>query len=558
VDNSLVTKEPLRIGLFLDSFVVENWVRRVVEEIQASSFAKVVLVVMNNCEAPSTKILDRLSRSHDQILYGLYTKFDNRFARVNPNAFELVDIGDLCPNVPVLKVKPLMKKFSDRFADQDVDQILEHKLDVVLRFGFRILRGRSLDTAKHGVWSYHHDDSLRYKGGPPGFWEVMQDDPVTGSMLQILTEDLDNGQVLYRSWAPTLNRFSVKKNNNNYYWKTAAFIGRRLRELHRDGRVTLVDEAQESAPRPYNAPLYKVPRNREMCRLLWNLGRRAVKRTVEKLLYTETWSLAFHFKNNKEKNEALHRFTKLIPPPGHFWADPFPVKVEDRFFVFFEDFVYSDNKAVIAMIELRKDGSFDQPATVLECDYHLSYPFLFEWNNSLYMIPETGGNNTVELYRCTWFPLEWEKEKVLLTANNPSDATLIELDGKWWMFVNIQEPGVTVNWEELHIYFADSPLGPWTPHAQNPVRSDVRNSRPAGKLFFHDGQLIRPAQDCSKRYGYATALNRVRKLNCQEFQEDEVAKIIPEWDRSVIGTHTLNRAEELTVIDCLVRRRRLF
>jgi hypothetical protein len=538
--------------------MVEAWVRRIVEEIQSSSFAKIVLMVMNDCEAESTRLTDRWARSRHQILYGMYTKFDNRFARVTPDAFALVDISDLCAGVPVIKVKPIMKKFSDRLEDKDVDQILDHKLDVALRFGFRILRGRVLETAKHGVWSYHHDDSLRYKGGPPGFWEVMQDDPVTGSMLQVLTEDLDNGQVLYRSWAPTLNRFSVKKNNNNYYWKTAAFIGRKLNELYRDGRVKLADECQDPGPRPYNAQLYKAPQNRVMLRLLWNLGKRAWQRSVEKLKYTETWSLAFNFKANQDNDEVLHRFTKLLPPPGHFWADPFPVKAGDRFFVFFEDFVYSDDKAVIAMIELRKDGSFEKPVTVLERAYHLSYPFLFEWNDSLYMIPESGANNTVELYRCKSLPLEWESEKVLLTANNPSDATLIEFAGKWWMFVNIQEPNVAVNWEELHLYYADSPLGPWTPHPNNPVRSDVRNSRPAGRMFMQDGQLIRPAQDSSRRYGYATALNRIRKLSPCDFAEDEVARIVPEWDRSVIGTHTLNRADELTVIDCLVRRRRFF
>jgi len=557
VDNSELTNEPLRVGLLIDSFVQERWVRRVVEEIQSSTFAKVVLVVMNSCEAPSTRFFDRLSR-RGQILYGLYTRLDERFSKVSPNAFEGVDISDLCPDVPVLNVMPIMKKFSDRLEDADVDQILDYKLDVALRFGFRILRGRVLAIARQGVWSYHHDDSFRYRGGPPGFWEVMRDDPVTGSILQILTEDLDNGKVIYRSWAPTLNRFSVKKNNNNYYWKTAAFIGRKLKELNRTGSIRRYDECEAAPPRPYNAPLFKIPQNGEMFGLMWKLGKRVLRRTAEKLAYSETWSLAYHFKGSNDTNETLHRFTKLIPPPGHFWADPFAVKFEDRFFVFFEDFIYSDNKAVISLMELRKDGSFEEPVTVLECDYHLSYPFVFEWNDSLYMIPETGSNNTVELYRCNSFPLEWEKQAVLLTANNPSDATLIEFDGKWWMFVNIEEPGVTVNWEELHLYFAESPLGPWTAHPQNPVRSDVRNSRPAGHLFIQDGQLIRPAQDCSKRYGYATALNRIRKLTPHEFLEDEVAKIVPEWDSSVVGTHTLNRAEELTIIDCLVRRRRLF
>ena len=174
------------------------------------------------------------------------------------------------------------------------------------------------------------------------------------------------------------------------------------------------------------------------------------------------------------------------------------------------------------------------------------------------MIPETGCNNRVELYRCVSFPLKWEKQAVLLEANNPTDATLFEIDGTWWMFVNIEERGVTVNWEELHLFYAASPLGPWRSHRRNPVKSDVRNSRPAGHLFFQHGQLFRPAQDCSKRYGYATSINRVITLNDEEYREEEVAKIVPNWDRKVIGTHTINSAGDLTVIDCLLKRRRLF
>ena len=210
-----------------------RWVRRIMEDVTRSSFCRLVLIVMNNSgELIEPKFTQRLWQRRNQLLYGIYTKLDNRFSRVSPDALELVDVSDLCDGIDVLNVSPIMKKFSDALQDEDVQRINEHKLDVALRFGFRILRGKVLETAAHGVWSYHHDDSLLYRGGPPGFWEVMKDDAVTGSVLQILTEELDNGRVIYRSWAPTTNRFSVRKNNNNYYWKSSAFVTRKLKELH--------------------------------------------------------------------------------------------------------------------------------------------------------------------------------------------------------------------------------------------------------------------------------------------------------------------------------------
>lgn len=124
------------------------------------------------------------------------------------------------------------------------------------------------------------------------------------------------------------------------------------------------------------------------------------------------------------------------------------------------------------------------------------------------------------------------------------------------MFVNIQEEGVSVNWDELHLYYADNPRGPWKPHARNPVVSDVRSARPAGRLFWSNNQLYRPAQDSSVRYGYATTINHIKKLSPTEYSEIEVAKILPNWDKDIIGVHTWNTFNEISTIDCLVKRRR--
>ena len=106
------------------------------------------------------------------------------------------------------------KQWSDYFDESDVDKIRDFKIDVLIRSGFGILRGSILDTAKYGIWSYHHGDSELNRGGPAAFWESMQSAPVTGSMLQILSEDLDNGEVLCRSYSCT-ETLSVQDNKNN-------------------------------------------------------------------------------------------------------------------------------------------------------------------------------------------------------------------------------------------------------------------------------------------------------------------------------------------------------
>ncbi len=551
------TNAPTRVGLLLDSYDQPQWIRRVISDVQSSAVAEVVLVVKNG-HVPQERagFVRRLWKERKLLLYKLYSKLDQRLFTLEPDAFEPVDVADLLVSVAEVLVSPTRERFSDSFSPEDVEAIRAHDLDVALRFGFRILKGDALHIARHGVWSYHHDDPLVIRGGPPGFWEVMTDDPVTGSMLQVLTEDLDNGRVLYRSWSPTVSRFSVRKNNNNNFWKSSAFVKRMLEGLAAEDGDGLPET--ESPYRPYSRRVYRAPTNAEMAPLLWGLTKRAATRSIVKTLFFEQWALAYRFKSSpSDLNDSMSRFERLVPPKDRFWADPFPVVHSGRHYIFFEEFLYGPGRAHISVLEVSRTGVVAGPSKALERDYHLSYPFVFEWQDSVFMIPETGANHAVELYRCASFPDRWEPEKILLEANSPHDATLFEHGDTWWMFVNIEVEGVSTNWDELHLFHATSPLGPWQPHRRNPVKSDVRGSRPAGRLFQRDGALYRPSQDCSRRYGYATSINRVLRLTPDEYEEEEISKNLPEWGDGVIGTHTLNVLDDLTVVDFLARRRKI-
>jgi len=71
---------------------------------------------------------------------------------------------------------------------------------------------------------------------------------------------------------------------------------------------------------------------------------------------------------------------------------------------------------------------------VLEERSHLSYPFVFERDGQIWMIPESSANATVSLYRAERFPDRWVKETDLLTGITASDATIVEHAGRLWMF----------------------------------------------------------------------------------------------------------------------------
>lgn len=543
-------KPRLRVGLLIDSFTQPRWVFNIIEEIRSSSFAEICLIVKNETVTLPQRRFQSYWRNRNYLLYSLYNRVDQRIPLVEEDAFEDTDAGQLLSSVPVIAVEPEAKQYSDWFRADDIKTISTYDLDVAISFGFRILRGDALKIAKYGVWSYHHGDNLVNRGGPAGFWEVMESSNITGAVLQVLSEDLDNGQVISRGWARTSNKFSVRGNRNNLYWKASTFLLRKLKQLYDLGSLKT---EEGDLYRPYYNRLYKMPTNSEILPLLWNLSIKYVAAKFANLMYFDQWSLAYRFKRTQDDpNNTFYRFKYLIPPKDKFWADPFPVKFDGKYFVFFEEYLYKDDRAHISVIELNQTGHTD-PIVALKRDYHLSYPFVFTWNDRYYMIPETASNQTIELYSCESFPEDWKLEAVLFEGIKAKDATLLEVDGLWWMFVAIAD---TVFSDELHAYYSQSPLGPWLPHKKNPLKSDVRNSRPAGRFFNWKGVLYRPAQDSSKHYGYAMRLNEVTALTPDEFTEKEVARIEPNWRADLRGTHTLNLCEDLTVIDCLMRRRR--
>jgi hypothetical protein len=237
----------------------------------------------------------------------------------------------------------------------------------------------------------------------------------------------------------------------------------------------------------------------------------------------------------------------LTPPADRFWSDPFLLQRDGVLHVFVEECLYESGKGRIAMLSRSASGEWSGSRTVLERPYHLSYPFVFEHEGELLMLPETTAAGNVELYRCVRFPDHWELDTILVDDLAGADATLWFQDGRWWMFVDVKD--------ELHILYSDSPRGPWQGHRGNPVKSDSRSSRPAGRIFRDGEDVIRPAQDCSVQYGREVVFNKITRLTPDEFEEVEIGRLRTPWNGST-GCHTFNQLDGVTVVDRLIQRRR--
>ena len=548
--------EKLKVGLLIDSTDVPYWAYLMIEKINQSNYADIDLVIINGSQITKNNIITKIKNNRDYFLYKVYIRFENRIYKQNPDAFEIYDLKKILTDVKELTVIPKQTKYSDWIKDEDIKKIVENDLDVIIRLGFRILRGGILKAAKCGIWSFHHGDNDVNKGGPAGFWEVFQNHPVTGSLLQILNEELDEGKILARSYSTT-DPLLVKRNCNNYYMKTLSFLPRKLKELHELGKDRFLEkvENQNKNLKFYSNRLYVKPTNGEFFRLGCSNFGRFIRRNLENAFSFEQWGLLFDIKNDMSK--SMWRYKKILPPKDRYWADPHIVTRDENYFIFIEEYIYQKSKGHIALIIMDKEGNYEYSGKILENKYHLSYPFVFEFENNFYMIPETESNKDIELYKCIDFPKKWEYYGRLMNNTNAVDSTIFYHNNKWWMFSGIKENDGASNSDELFLFYSDNPLSDkWEYHANNPIISDVRQARPAGKIFSFKNEIYRPSQNCSNYYGYGISINQIKKINENEYEETPITSILPKWDKNITRVHTFAYDYGLSMIDAKIKRMR--
>ncbi|MGH9632918.1 MAG: glucosamine inositolphosphorylceramide transferase family protein [Bryobacteraceae bacterium] len=269
-----------------------------------------------------------------------------------------------------------------------------------------------------------------------------------------------------------------------------------------------------------------------------------------RLLYKQRWFLGIR----KRNGEALSTYTDhsnyrlLAAPRDRFYADPFLITYNGANYLFFEDYQYLRGRGIISCMELDDSGRPLWTAEVLRRPYHLSYPFVFQWAQELWMIPETSANGTVELYRCVRFPDQWIFERTLLNSVCCSDSTLLEYNGQWWLFTSIDGPR-RYTYDNLSLFYSASPAGDWAAHPLNPIVTDASRARPAGRIFEDGSGLIRPGQDCSNGYGSAICFHRIERLDEHTYREHVLNRISPDWCNGCAGTHTYNCNDDFEVLD---------
>lgn len=241
-----------------------------------------------------------------------------------------------------------------------------------------------------------------------------------------------------------------------------------------------------------------------------------------------------------------------MPGPWRYIADPFGIRQGNSLFIFVEAYDYLTKKGTIHRYAFDASLRLLDVAPCLEERTHLSYPFVFKFDGEFFMLPEQSRSGQLTLYRAKNFPDSWEPECVLMDNIPAVDPSLIEHDGRWWMFFSIAGERHRDR-RELHLASAAQLTGPWHIHPQSPIIENFTHGRPGGTPWKRsDGRIILPLQDCSKSYGGGLSFAKISRLDVDEVKIEPLdnyieAKVFSEEWKD--GTHTLSRCGDVTLFD---------
>ncbi len=531
----------LQLGLIVDALTVPAWAFAMLERIVTEDYAEIKVILVDKTPVHTNE------QGAKTFLYRLYDRLERRVVKFAHDPFVRKDCRPLMPAIP------LVDFHSDQSLSDELEAVRNANVDILFHLGQGKLSGDILTIPRLGVWAYEHGDLRRKRGGPIGFWEVVDEHLVTGIALKRLTENVDTDVIITRSYSPTDTPLA-HRNRYYHFWKAAIVFPRELKRLSALGEDKFLEcvQTEINTLQFYDGESYDIPSNFEFLRryIAYMVG--YMRGKIYRLLTKEQWVLYYDLRQGISK--SLGQYRQLIPPRDRLWADPYVVYKDAKYYVFIEELLFENNRGRIAVIEIDEVGNTSPVYTVLERPYHLSYPFIFSYQDKYYMLPETSGNRTIEVYEATEFPTAWQPVATLMKDLVAVDTTLYYHEDRWWMFTTIQEEIAGSLCDDLYLFFSDDPLSDnWQPHPLNPVISDARRARPAGGLFEYNGELYRPAQDDTRVYGYGVRINRIIKLSPTEYSEAEVDFLEPLWNSKVQGLHTFNYQGNMSIIDAYTR-----
>lgn len=229
-------------------------------------------------------------------------------------------------------------------------------------------------------------------------------------------------------------------------------------------------------------------------------------------------------------------------------ADPFLFVKDDTLFLFYEEMGITGS-GVIKMVKTNNLKDWSKPLLIThEPTCHFSYPFVFEIEGEVYMMPETGVDHNVRLYKAKDKSLtSFELYKIILERPTCelegikidfADSCIYSKGNMYYLFTSFHDG----DRYQLELYISDRFDGGYTKHPMSPICVGDKLGRCGGSLIEVDGKLYRPAQDCDGQYGGQIHLLEIDEITPKTYIEHLVREnVLPRKSKMYKeGGHHIN------------------
>lgn len=532
----------IRFGVIATGTHLFAWQADVIRKLTSETGIDLQLRLIENKGSDTTDKASSSDEASSTSSY-LWNLYYGHLIKKRCKALQKVDSGTLFEGVSQVYFEP--RTNTNGFtvlADHTLAEIENHQLDFILNFSFFRFAGEVSRAASFGIWTYQNGDPKKYKANTRLFWEIYHADIVTAASLVRTTTDADTTIMLKQGVLKTA--VSYHKNIDHIYsqavtWPLMVCHDIKTNRLLNSNTSTEGERTENFMP----------PSSWQLLNFFLIQFTSMIKSMYKQLFFTDYWNIGIartpiHEFLNVEKEPEVLWFPDL--PKKEFMADPFGIYIGDELHILYENLHFDEGIGKIATFTFNK-SSFGKKEIVIDEEFHMSYPFLFEHEGDVYCIPESYQAGQVRLYKAVDFPDKWHFEKVLIDGYQGIDNTLYKHQDKWYMFSTDKNSGPHYN---LNIHYSDNILGRWRPHPKNPVKTDIRSARPAGTIFKHNDQIFRPSMDYSEKIEGRIVINKIVTLSINEYTEEMHTIINPIKNTPFSDKiHTLSQVGPYTLVD---------
>jgi hypothetical protein len=507
--------DKMNIALFVNAPSQAGWVHEIAQFLLQEPGFHIAALIIIQADKPTLSQLFPAPRRPLRAVAKLESRILKTQSRAQLETRNLQK--SLPPDTPLLSLKVVQTGAGSLMVEpQQLDVLRELGLDVILALGVPVIRGEFVQVPTHGVWVPAYSE-WEGKGGVAhaGFWEVYRRADHTAVKLWRLgfTEEADE-LLDMRSFNTKefwlKNRARALKLGNLMVFDMLHTIVQPAPRKPSVSSLQIHTTVTHPAPAQWDSGAY-------LARQVWLASGLALRRTMKRHI---TWRIGMC--QTGRQHIVTSDAAVLVPPKGRFFADPFVYTYQGQPFIFFEDYYFCERKGKVS-VATYVDGNFQFLGVVLDLPYHLSFPYIFEYEGNIYMVPETSSNRTIEMWKCVEFPMKWERHVTLMENVSAADTIIFPYGSYWWLFTNIDRTNGEDHCDELFAFYSTRPDSfALTAHKLNPIITNPIKARNGGMILDQDGSVIRCAQRQGFRhYGKGVSLNRIEELTPETYREAE-------------------------------------